>query len=176
MQRDARCGIFICCLSETNPTTNSGQAETGATCLNALSQFRMPLLLRRTRTGRRSSPPHAQTTLSAADMVGLCSVGHATAPGTRYGDLNQDYAVSRSWEMLGPCVRAGVSPGAPVCVCHPQRSTRFGACCFCFATQVVQHAFNPDELGSQSKWQQCCVAAVLDGELAVMSDQTASLS
>jgi len=29
--------------------------------------------------------------------------------------------------------------------------------------QLVQHAFNKDELSGTSIWQQCCVAAVLDG-------------
>jgi hypothetical protein len=29
----------------------------------------------------------------------------------------------------------------------------------------VEHAFSQDELNGKSIWQQCCVAAVLDGEL-----------
>lgn len=62
-------------------------------------------------------------------MVGLSSVGHHTAPGNRYGDLNQDFA-------------------------------------------LVQHAFNKDELSGTSIWQQCCVAAVLDGH-GMLGEQVA---
>jgi hypothetical protein len=86
------------------------------------------------------------------------SVGTHSATGTRYGpDLNQDYAV-----------REGLLPAA---ACHSGTHARLlssppavRACAPPSHAQLVQPAFTPEELNcSDSFWQQCCVAAVLDG-------------
>lgn len=112
-------------------------------------------------------------------------MGHATAPGNRYGgQLNQDYAVGRPATAAGrqqELARTKTATGAKVLQNAPQplRSCHTPALpCplpVCVNPQVVQQAFNLEELNSQDLWQQCCVAAVLDGALVWFSQTACSL-
>lgn len=101
-------------------------------------------------------------------MVGLSSVGHYTAPGNRYGDLNQDYAVSVGGmdrvTQLCTTRRQDLFVLPDACLYHPDNAVYVLTCASVLCCmQLVQHAFNKDELSGTSIWQQCCVAAVLDG-------------
>jgi hypothetical protein len=48
-------------------------------------------------------------------------------------------------------------------LCSTLLSALLAACVLLL--QLVEHAFSQDELNGKSIWQQCCVAAVLDGEM-----------